>query len=863
MTQADEAGDARFRRAAVAAAIAHDPRTNPKAFLAELDAGVAQDRALGEANRQLVREFRREALASIPKERRGEFADVPIKVLPDAEFEKFTGSVSGRAVTIIVDGEAQIVVRKSATPESLREEGIHVLQSREPKWRERIGRLDEKTMARWHELDLETQLTLYREKIEIEIDAQQRLRHDLAGEAAATADPARRQQLLARAAAAEHTLKALQSRGQEVDAIGPERRAAIQRGDEARPQYLREPARLFAKGDRAPKVAAPKPDLEVDELHPEQGKTRETPLFHDPEALAKETRRQIDLGKSTWQKDYPKGRLYQVGDPWFEPERYSPRPGVIEQRQRAYRMVEVTMMVDGVETVVDRRREILQLRENARQVRENPRWQQRGSESTERGTLFEEASRQRTLQKTREKIIRQRRLAGREDLGEGFRPNEDELVPIGVLRRAGDEPSAKPLSAQHGGGAGFDDVLFRFRIVNGKVVSAKIVIIEAKGYTRSLTLEDFSAITRNLPKNLNVLREVINTSNLSTDRIKAISNAIDAGQLEFAIHRSPSSGLGERGSASATILDDVVHTHAARRQLEAATKQLKVLEKTGSLTDPERQELTADLARLDKLTERLRKAYAAEPFRSDQVQVVLRAILEGTSKVKSASFIANKYGLRVDEKLPVLGRTAIIDETADDGVYFERARTKIAEAQSDFRRRTRFAQNVAEQARWIDATFVPAKVAPSTPPDVAVVRSTTDRRRAVAVTRPDVTSASKGPTSPASMQLVKLLREGVALAGGRIVPLETVVWDATAAEPKQIGRVLEQVRGALASTTADPSRLRVTIDGAVATDEATLRTLLALPPGVIAKEMIWEPHGQRVWVLQFDASWVASPGTRK
>ena len=265
---ADETGDLRFRRMAVAAALAHDPKTDGKAFLADLDLAVAQDRTLAEQHRQLVREFRREALASIPREQRGEFANVPIHVLHDAEFERFTGSLSGRAVTIFVEGEPQIVVRRSATPDALREEGIHVLQSRDPRWRERIGQLDETTLARWHELDLETQLSLYRTKLEIELDAQQRLRGDLVHEAEGTTDPARRARLLARIEESEQTFKALQARRDEVDTIGPERRAAIQRGDEARPQYLREPARLFSKKapaadiPEAERPRAPAPDGE-------------------------------------------------------------------------------------------------------------------------------------------------------------------------------------------------------------------------------------------------------------------------------------------------------------------------------------------------------------------------------------------------------------------------------------------------------------------------------------------------------------------------------------------------------------------------------------------------------------------------
>lgn len=247
MSSADEQGDRAFRRNALAAALRDDPQLDRRAFLAELDAGVARDRAFVEQNRQLARQFRREALASIPPARRGEFADVDIRIVSDADFERLTGSRSGRAVTLIEDGQARIVVRRGATPETLREEGIHVLQSREPQWRQRVARLDEATLSRWDELDLETQLALYRNKLEIEVDAQRRLRRELVGEADRAADPARRRALLDRAEVADRTLQSLTARRDEVEAIGPQRRASMARGEDEPPQYLREPARLFSK----------------------------------------------------------------------------------------------------------------------------------------------------------------------------------------------------------------------------------------------------------------------------------------------------------------------------------------------------------------------------------------------------------------------------------------------------------------------------------------------------------------------------------------------------------------------------------------------------------------------------------------
>jgi hypothetical protein len=813
----DEASDLKFRRMAATAAKLDDPKTNLKAFLADLDAAVATDRALVEAHRQLMRQFRKEALAAIPPERRAEFADVPIRVMSDAEFERLTGSLSGRAVTLIVDGEAQIVVRKNASPDVLREEGIHVLQSRDPRWRERIARLDEKNLGHWNEFDLETKLSLYRDKLEVELDGQERLRQSLLEEAEQTPDPARRAALLARAEEAEATHAALLARRDEVDLVGPEQLARIRNHQEDPPQYLREPARLFAK----------KRNQAVLELHPEKTPKRATALEHDSPEVGTEPRRPGDLQNSTWEDDYPGHRLYQVGDAWTEPETYTTRSGGKGVRQRWYRMVEVTDVVNGVEVVVDRRREILQLGRNRR-------WQQRGSESSAWGTIFEKASRLRTLAKTRSA------------LGREIQPDTDPVVPIGAIQNE----FGKPLGAQHGGGAGFDDVVFHFREVDGKTV-AHIVIVEAKGYRRSLTLQEFSAITANLQANLDELQRAVVRSNLSDERIAAVTAAIQAKDFSFDVQISSTTKLGQLTARGSSILSDIVATAEAWRQLGIAQQHLADL-LPAPLSPGYRKKVQADIALLTRLRDRLEAAYAGRPFGRDDVPTVLAAILGGTRVVDAVQTIAGRHGLDVFEQRPLIQRS-VIDVEGLDKPYVEAARLAGSGSWTNLQRSAGVAIGLAEEMKLADRAFKPTPTAATTPADVVLVRSGT---RSLAVTRPDMTAPTAGTDSAASRQLVDLLRNGVALHGGGTALPDHVMWDTAGAKPIEIGLVLEQVRDALATTPGDLKRLRVMVDGAVATDEAGVRHALAVPDGVIIEQVTRPPHGSITWVLSFDPQWV-------
>ncbi len=41
---------------------------------------------------------------------------------------------------LIVNGRQVVVIREGADPTVLREEGVHVMQSKDPKWAERVGK---------------------------------------------------------------------------------------------------------------------------------------------------------------------------------------------------------------------------------------------------------------------------------------------------------------------------------------------------------------------------------------------------------------------------------------------------------------------------------------------------------------------------------------------------------------------------------------------------------------------------------------------------------------------------------------------------------------------------------------------------
>ncbi|MGI9303173.1 MAG: hypothetical protein ACR2RB_10760, partial [Gammaproteobacteria bacterium] len=203
----------------------------------------------GEAAAQQQRLLRRELLSGIAPAQRHRFADATVEVLSDADFTRLTRNPKAPAVTIVEGGKARVLLRERAHPRALREEGIHLLQSVDPRTRRAVRRLDERRLAKWDDLHIDEQFSLYRTKVELEIDAQQRLLRGLGDDLATAADDvAARQALEVQREIAGDNLFNLQRRLHEVDSVGPRERLEIAQGRQPRPRYLeKEPPRLFAK----------------------------------------------------------------------------------------------------------------------------------------------------------------------------------------------------------------------------------------------------------------------------------------------------------------------------------------------------------------------------------------------------------------------------------------------------------------------------------------------------------------------------------------------------------------------------------------------------------------------------------------
>lgn len=214
-------------------------------------AGMAPSVAVKHPDPAVQDAMRAELMRHLPESLHGQFADVPIRVLSEAEFHALTRSESGQAVTLIENGKPVVVIREGASIAHLANEGPHLLQSTEQHAGAKVAKLDESALAHWDKLDLDTQLDLYKTKIELEIDAHQRIHDALEAELARAQGRGATEQelapLLNDLQRNEATLRNLNARNQEVSNIGPAERAAIQSGEAERPQYLDQPARLFSK----------------------------------------------------------------------------------------------------------------------------------------------------------------------------------------------------------------------------------------------------------------------------------------------------------------------------------------------------------------------------------------------------------------------------------------------------------------------------------------------------------------------------------------------------------------------------------------------------------------------------------------
>lgn len=182
----------------------------------------------------------------LPPGQKSLVADNPIEMWDAKRFEEFTGSRTGQAVVIVKDGRPTVIVKQGADPHEIAQEGFHLLQAVDPRTRARVARLDESVMSRWSSLDVREKLALYKEKLDLELDAQRSMVGALEERVAAGRhldDP----ELVERLARARETLGNLQRRSRDLARIGPLERQLMAWGVLQPAPWLDQPARLFAK----------------------------------------------------------------------------------------------------------------------------------------------------------------------------------------------------------------------------------------------------------------------------------------------------------------------------------------------------------------------------------------------------------------------------------------------------------------------------------------------------------------------------------------------------------------------------------------------------------------------------------------
>ncbi|HWV14421.1 MAG TPA: hypothetical protein VN030_03235 [Cellvibrio sp.] len=193
--------------------------------------------------------MRKNLISAIPADQQHLVESTRIMVLPAEEFIAFTRSQKGQAVTLIINGEAVIVVRHGADAKVLREEGIHALQARDKRWASHIGSLEEYHLSQWDSLPLEQQILLYRNKVALELDAQARMIHSLESDIQQASNPLEKNALQKQLAQVKNAYENLARRGGEVGALDALAVANIKAGFSEKPQWLEQPARLFNKAE--------------------------------------------------------------------------------------------------------------------------------------------------------------------------------------------------------------------------------------------------------------------------------------------------------------------------------------------------------------------------------------------------------------------------------------------------------------------------------------------------------------------------------------------------------------------------------------------------------------------------------------
>jgi hypothetical protein len=224
---------------------AKNPALTRDEFLQRLDGLISQH--VGFSDPRMQKAMRAKLLEHIPSGQHGLYADVPIVVVSPEEFNAFAGSRKGRAVTVIRNGEPAVVMRSGSSLNELAFEGPHLQQIRDPKNAPKVALLEEHRMERWDLLTFDEKVEAYRAKVDLEIEAHQKVVESLDAQRGKAADPVEWEQARQKA---RDNLEDLQVQREKVDAITPQERAAAIADPSKGPDFLDQPARLFSKDPR-------------------------------------------------------------------------------------------------------------------------------------------------------------------------------------------------------------------------------------------------------------------------------------------------------------------------------------------------------------------------------------------------------------------------------------------------------------------------------------------------------------------------------------------------------------------------------------------------------------------------------------
>jgi hypothetical protein len=465
-----------------------------------------------------------------------------IQVMPADDFAKQYGSQGGRAVYRPGDGGHDMIY---ARPDARRIDILDELAHAEARTDKVIGpemlRL-EGTLGKgdWKELSVRDRIDAFRRKLVIEIDAKHQLLRGLTDHA--------------EKAEVTEQLAELQRLQTEVEGFSDLKIAKMSAGAEPTPQYLEDPAWLFSKtknvGDKPSRAAvdASTPTVVLPNKGPEASAAYNT---RDNVASVSRVGNQWTesmqitsdhAGTVSMGGDPAKGQTLVITTPDGATELYPLDPGatvrvtdgktvepgtpLADQANRQYRLVKIEF-TDGK---TEMREEI--------QRANGDGWVQRGSESTRRGGLMEDAAR---------------------------------LQVDARLKTQGVE-GARHIEHTRGGG-GFDDVIV---ILSGseRRPRAKILIREVKDYPdRYVPIEEFTAIRPpGLGANLARLDEMVNDAITKLDRgeavppdfdgmsakqLAAISSAIKRSDLSIEIVLGPTTKVGREGAKGSSVLADL------------------------------------------------------------------------------------------------------------------------------------------------------------------------------------------------------------------------------------------------------------------------------------------------------------------